>query len=86
MKKLSAHMKTLANSAVAKAESHEGIMAVVAVAVLAVSLAEILSYRKRSGAHPTSTGCDPEVFRHRLARTLLPYPDARNRTLLFSGE
>jgi hypothetical protein len=71
MKKLSAHMKTLANSVVAKAESREGMTAVVAVAVLAMSLAEVLSRRKRSGAPPTSTGCDPEVFRHRLARTLL---------------
>jgi hypothetical protein len=86
MKKLSAHMKTLANSVVAKAESREGMMAVVAVTVLAVSLAEILTHRKQSGSHATSTGCNPDVFRRRLARTLLPYSDARNPTLLFSGE
>jgi hypothetical protein len=86
MKKLSGQMRTLANSVVAKAESREGMMAVVAVAVLAMSLAEILSHRKLSGSHGTSTGCDPDVFRRRLARTLLPYSDARNRTLLFSGE
>lgn len=86
MKKLSGHMKTLANSVFAKGESREGMMAVAAVAVLAMSLAEILSHRKRSGPHATSIGCDPEVFRHRLARTRLPYSDAGNRTPLFSGE
>ncbi|MFZ3331235.1 MAG: hypothetical protein WA197_11430 [Candidatus Acidiferrales bacterium] len=73
MKKLSGRMKTLANSVVAKAESSEGLMAVMAVVVLTMSLAEILSHRKRSGPHATSTGCDPEVFRHRLARALLQY-------------
>ena len=73
MKKFSAHMKTLANSVVAKGESREGMMAVAAIAVLAMSLAKVLSHRKRSGTHATSTGCDPEVFRHRLARTLLQY-------------
>ena len=86
MKKLSAHMKTLANSVFAKAESREGMMAVAAMAVIAMSLAEILSHRKRSGPHATSTGCDSEVFRHRLARTRLPYSGAGNRTPLFSGE
>jgi hypothetical protein len=70
MKKLSGQMKTVANSVVAKAGAREGMMAAVAVAVLTVSLAEILSHRKRSGLHATSTGCDPEVFRRRLARSL----------------
>jgi hypothetical protein len=85
MRKLSGQMKTVANSVVAKAESSEGMMAVIAVAVLAMSLAEILSHRKRSGPHATSTGCEPEVFRHRLARSLsnIPVPETE---LLFSGE
>jgi hypothetical protein len=85
MRKLSGQMKTLANSLVAKAESREGMMAVVAVAVLAMSLAEILSLRKRTGPHATSTGCEPEVFRHRLARSVsnIPVPETE---LLFSGE
>jgi hypothetical protein len=85
MRKLSGQMKTVANSVVAKAESSEGMMAVIAVAVLAMSLAEILSHRKRSGPHATSTGCKPEVFRHRLARSLsnIPVPEAE---LHFSGE
>jgi hypothetical protein len=74
MRKLSGQVKTLANSVVAKAESREGMMGIVAVAVLAMSLAEILSHRKRSRPHATSTGCDPEVFRHRLARTLSNIP------------
>jgi hypothetical protein len=86
MKKLSGQMRTLANSVLAKAELREGMMAVVAVTVLAMSLAEILSHRKHSGSHATSTGCDADVFRRRLASTLLPYSDARDRTLLFSGE
>ena len=85
MRKLSGQMKRVANSVVAKAESSEGVMAVIAVAVLAMSLAEILSLRKRTGPHTTSTGCDPEVFRHRLARSLsnIPVPETE---LLFSGE
>lgn len=85
MRKLSGQMKTLANSVVAKAESREGMMAVVAVAVLAMSLAEILSLRKRSCPHATSTGCEPEVFRHRLARSLsnIPVPETE---LLLSRE
>jgi hypothetical protein len=73
MKKLSGQMRMLANSVVTKAGAREVMMAAVAVAVLTVSLAEILSHRKRNGAHATSTGCDPDVFRHRLARTLLQY-------------
>jgi hypothetical protein len=73
MKKLSGQMRMLANSVVTKAGAREVMMAAVAVAVLTVSLAEILSHRKRNGAHTTSTGCDPDVFRHRLARTLLQY-------------
>lgn len=73
MKKLSGRMKTLGNSVVRKAGAREGMMAAVAVAVLAMSLAEVLSHRKRSGAHDTSAACDPDVFRHRLARTLLQY-------------
>jgi hypothetical protein len=73
MKRISRRMKTLADSVVRKAGAREGMMAAVAVAVLAMSLAEVLSHRKRSGAHDTSTACDPEVFRHRLARTLLEY-------------
>ena len=85
MRKLSGQMKTLANSVVAKAESREGMMAVVAVAVLAMSLAEILSHRKRSDPLATSTGCDPEVFRHRLARSLSNIPVSETE-LLFSGE
>jgi hypothetical protein len=85
MRKFSGQMKTLANSVVAKAESREGMMAVVAVAVLAMSLAEILSHRNRTGPHTTSTGCDPEVFRHRLARSLSNIPVPKTR-LLFSGE
>jgi hypothetical protein len=85
MRKLSGQMKTLANSVVARAESREGMMAVVAVAVLAMSLAEILSHRKRSGPHATSTRCDPQVFRQRLARSLsnIPVPETE---LHFSGE
>ena len=62
---------------IAKAEARDGMMAAVAVAVLAMSLAEILSYAKRSGPDATSIGCDPEVFRRRLARTLsnIPVPE-----------
>jgi hypothetical protein len=85
MRKLSGQMKTLANSVVAKAESREGMMAVVAVAVLAMSLAEILSHRNRNGRQATSTGCDPEVFRHRLARSLSNIPVPETEPLL-SGE
>jgi hypothetical protein len=73
MKRLLGRMKTAANSVVAKAGAREGMMAAAAVAVLAMSLAEVLLHRKRSSAQATSTGCDPEVFRHRLARTLLQY-------------
>jgi hypothetical protein len=70
MKKASQRMKRVANSMIAKAEGREAMMAAVAVAVVAMSLAEILSYTKRSGPDATSIGCDPEVFRRRLARTL----------------
>jgi hypothetical protein len=70
MKKLSGQIKTFANSVVAKTEAREGTMAVVAAAVLAMSLAEILWHRKQSGPPATSMGCDPEVFRHRLAHLL----------------
>ena len=70
MKKASQRMKRAANSMIARAEGREAMMAAVAVAVLAMSLAEILSYAKRSGPDARSIGCDPEVFRRRLARTL----------------
>ena len=65
--------------------AREGMVAVLAVAVVAMSVAEILSRRKRSNPHTTSIDCDSEVFRHRLARTLsnIPIPETE---LLFSGE
>ena len=83
MKKLSEQTNTFTNSVVVIAR--EGMMAVLAVAVVAMSVAEILSRRKRSGPDAMSIGCDPEVFRRRLARTLsnIPRPETE---LLFSGE
>jgi hypothetical protein len=78
MKKLSGQIKTFANSVIARAEAREGMMAAVAVAVLAMSLAEFLSRRKRSGPDATSIGCDPEAaFRRRLDP--LQYSIARSR-------
>jgi hypothetical protein len=70
MKKVSQGMKRIANTMIAKAETREGLMAAVAVAVVAMSLAEILSYTKGSGPDATSIGCDPKAFRRRLTRTL----------------
>lgn len=83
MKKLGADEYVHQYTVVVKAR--EGMMAVLAVAVVAMSVAEILSRRKRSNPHATSIGCDPEVFRRRLARTLsnIPIPETE---LLFSGE
>jgi hypothetical protein len=75
MKKLSREMKTFANSVVARAEAREGMMAVLAVAVITASVAaEILSRRKRNDSRATSIGCDPEAFRRRLAGTLSNIP------------
>jgi hypothetical protein len=70
MKKLSGQMKTLTNSVIAKTDAHDGMIAVVAMAALIVSVADLLSRGKRRGLHATSTGCAPGAFRHRLARTL----------------
>jgi hypothetical protein len=85
VKKLSGQMNTFASSVVAKAGAREGMMAVFAAAVVAMLVAEILSRRNRSNPHATSIGCNPEVFRRRLARTLsnIPVPETE---LLFSGE
>jgi hypothetical protein len=69
-KQLSGPIKTFANSVVAKAEGREGMVAFVAVAILAMSVAEILSFRKQSGPPATSISCDPEMFRQRLAHLL----------------
>jgi hypothetical protein len=70
MKRLSGQMKAFANSVVVKAGARERMMAVFAVAVVAMSVAEILSRKEQSNPHATSIGCDPEVFRHRLARAI----------------
>jgi hypothetical protein len=76
MRKLSGQMKTLTSSVIAKAEAGEGMMAVVALAAVAVSLAEILSRGTRRESRATSSGCKPDAFRHRLARTLSNIPAA----------
>jgi hypothetical protein len=52
MKRLSGHIRTLTDSVVAKAEAREVMMAVVAEAALAVSMADLLSRARRHRSRP----------------------------------
>jgi hypothetical protein len=77
MRKLSGHMKTLTSAVIAKADARDGMMAVVAAAALIVSVANLLLRgERRDPDAATSIGCEPEAFRHRLARTLSNIPAA----------
>ena len=76
MRKLSGRMKTLSSSVIAKADARDGMMAVVAVAAVAVSLAEILLRGKRRESRATSSGCKPDAFHHRLVAALSSIPVA----------
>ena len=76
MNTLSGQIRTFTKSVKTKAETNDGMMAVVALAAVAVSLAEILSRGKRRESRATSSGCKPDAFRHRLVAALSSIPVA----------
>ena len=76
MNMLSGQIRTFTKSAKNTAETNDVMMAVVAFAAVAVSLAEILSRGKRRDSRATSSGCKPDAFRHRLVVALSGVPVA----------
>jgi len=70
MNMLSGQIRTFTKSMKTKAETNDGMMAVVALAAFALSLAEILSRGKRRESRASSNGCKPDAFRHRLVAAL----------------
>jgi hypothetical protein len=76
MNALSGQIETFTKSVKTKAETNGGMMAIIALAAVAVSFAEILSRGKRRESRATSSGCQPEVFRHRLVAALSSTPVA----------
>ena len=76
MNTLSGQIRTFTKSVKTKAETNDGMMAVVALAAVALSLAEILSRGKRRESRANSSGCKPRAFRHRLVSALSSIPVA----------
>jgi hypothetical protein len=76
MNSLSGQIRTFTKSVKTKTETNDGMMAVVALAAVAVSLAEILSRGKRRESRASSSGCKPDAFRHRLVAALSSIPVA----------
>ena len=76
MNSLSGQIRTFTKSVKTKAETNDGMMTVVALAAVAVSLAEILSRGKLRESRATSSGCKPDAFRHRLVAALSSIPVA----------
>jgi len=76
MNSLSGQIRTFTKTVKTKAETNDGMMTVVALAAVAVSLAEILSRGKRLESRASSSGCKPDAFRHRLVAALSSIPVA----------
>ena len=76
MDTLSGQIRTFTKSVKNTAETNDVMMAVVAFAAVAVSLAEILSRGKRRDSRATSSGCKPDAFCHRLVAALSGVPVA----------
>ena len=74
MNTLSGQIRTFTKSVKNRAEANDVMMAVVAMAAVAASLAEILSRGKRRESRATSSGCKPDAFRHRLVAALSRIP------------
>ena len=74
MNMLSGQLRIFTKSLKTKAETNDAMMAVVALAALALSLAEILSRRERRQSRASSSGCRPDAFRHRLVAALSSIP------------
>jgi hypothetical protein len=74
MNSLSGQIRTFTKSVKNGAETNDVMMAVVAFAAVAVSLAEILSRGKRRESRATSSGCKPDALRHRLVAALSSVP------------
>ena len=75
MNMLSGQIRIFTKSVKTKAETNDA-MAVVALAAVALSLAEILSRGKRRESRASSSGCKPDAFRHRLVAALSSIPVA----------
>jgi hypothetical protein len=75
MNMLSGQIRIFTKSVKTKAETNDA-MAVVALAAVALSLAEILSRGKRRESLASSSGCKPDAFRHRLVAALSSIPVA----------
>ena len=73
MNTLSGQIRTFTKSVKTKAETNEGMMAVVALAAVALSLAEILSRGKRRESRATSSGCKPRRISPSLGVRALQY-------------
>ena len=76
MNTLSEQIRTFTKSVKIKAETNDVMMAVIALAAVAVSLAEILSRGRRRESRATSSGCQPTALRHRLVAALSSIPVA----------
>jgi hypothetical protein len=74
MNSLSGQIRTFTKSVKNGVETNDVMMAVVAFAAVAVSLAEILSRGKRRESSATSSGCKPDAQRHRLVAALSSVP------------
>jgi hypothetical protein len=74
MDMLSGQITIFTKSAKTKAETNNAMMAVVALAAVALSLAEILSRGERRQSRASSSGCRPDAFRHRLVAALSSIP------------
>jgi hypothetical protein len=75
MDMLTRQIRIFSKSLKAKAETNDTMMAVVALAAVALSLAEILSRGERRRSRASSSGCRPDAFRHRLVAALSSIPD-----------
>jgi hypothetical protein len=76
MNMLSGQIRIFTKSVKTKAEANDAMMAVVALAAVALSLAEVLSRGKRRQSRASSSGCKPDAFRHRLVAALSSIPVA----------
>jgi hypothetical protein len=76
---LSGQIGTFTRSVKNGVETSDVMMAVVAFAAVAVSLAEILSQGKRRESRATSSGCKPDALRHRLVAALSSIPVAAGK-------
>jgi hypothetical protein len=72
----SGQMRAFTKSVKNRAEANDVMMSVIALAAVAVSLAEILSRGRRRESRATSSGCKPNALRHRLVAALSSIPVA----------